>query len=334
MASTLLVSLGKSLWQLSQRLNLDSQQLFLDAGLDPSIIGEPRSRYDADCVHNAWVLAAERTGITDIGLYAVRHYSPNDLHALGTAFLTSRDLLDALTRLSRYDEVLNTGYRFTVEVSEDKVICTDEYIDPNTFYPPVVEDMQNALVVDLCRKGVGETLDPISVSFTYPEPANISEYLGLFRCKLEFNQPRTGVSFSRKDCERKFIDDNSDIARGNDQILDKYLSTLQGLSTSSRVKQAILERLPSGAPTDGEIADMLHISSRTLSRRLADENTSFRELLTSVRRELADAYIADESVPITEISYILGFSDLSSFSRAFKAWNGDSPKVFRDKLNS
>jgi AraC-like DNA-binding protein len=334
MASTVLASIGKILWKASQSLSLDSTQLFLDAGLDPSIIGDARSRYSGDLLVKAWALAIERSGETNIGLYAVNHYSPNDLHALGTAFLTSRDLMDALNRFSRYAKVLGNDYRFNVEVSANEIICIDEYIGTNEFRPPLIEDMQHALVTDLCRKGAGETLNPISVSFCYPRPADISEHQAFFRCELKFNQPHSGLCFSRQDSERHFIDENRDIARGNDQILDSYIARLQDLSTSSKVKQVILDRLASGAPTEGDVANALHMGSRTLSRRLADENTSFRELLTTVRRELADAYITDETIPITEISYILGFSDLSSFSRAFKVWNGHSPKVSRDRLSS
>jgi AraC-like DNA-binding protein len=241
--------------------------------------------------------------------------------------------MDALNRFSRYAKVLGNDYRFNVEISANEIICIDEYMGTNKFRPPLIEDMQHALVTDLSRKGVGATLNPTSVSFCYPEPADITEHQAFFRCELKFNQPQSGLWFSKQDSERHFVDENRDIARGNDQILDRYLAKSKGLSISAKVTQVILERLASGAPSDSDVADALHMSSRTLSRRLADENTSFRELLTNVRRELADAYIADETVPITEISYILGFSDLSSFSRAFKVWNGHSPKVSRDKLS-
>jgi AraC-like DNA-binding protein len=334
MTSTVLPSFAKILWKVSESLGIDTKQLFLDAHLDLSIISEARSRYNTDCLVKAWAMALERSGEPNIGLYTANHYSPNDLHALGTAFLTSHDLLDALNRYSLYAKVLGSDYRFNVVVSGDEIICTDEYLGTDTFRPPLIEDIQHALIIDLSRKGVGDTLDPVSVSFSYPEPDDTSEHQAFFRCQLKFGQKHTGVCFSKADSQRRFVDENRDIARGNDQILDSYLARSKGLSTSAKVNQVILERLASGAPTESDVADVLHVSSRTLARRLTDENTSFRELLTNVRRELADAYIADDSVPITEISYILGFSDLSSFSRAFKAWNGYSPKVSRERLNS
>jgi AraC-like DNA-binding protein len=97
----------------------------------------------------------------------------------------------------------------------------------------------------------------------------------------------------------------------------------------SRVKRAIVHDLPSGTPNEADIAKRAFVSSRTLQRKLADEGTSFRALLLEVRRELAEKYILDNSMPLAEISYMLGFSDTSSFSRAFKRWTGDPPNAYR-----
>jgi len=90
--------------------------------------------------------------------------------------------------------------------------------------------------------------------------------------------------------------------------------------------------LPSGTPKDDEIAKALLLSARTFQRKLAEQGTNFTELLGQVRRELAEHYIADPDIPVTEISYLLGFSDVSSFSRAFKRWTGTPPAAFRDRV--
>ena len=73
------------------------------------------------------------------------------------------------------------------------------------------------------------------------------------------------------------------------------------------------------------------MSTRTLHRRLADGGTSFRELLEQTRASLAEGYLHQTDMPITEISYLLGFSDVASFSRAFKRWTGSTPKHFRER---
>jgi AraC-like DNA-binding protein len=96
-----------------------------------------------------------------------------------------------------------------------------------------------------------------------------------------------------------------------------------------RVKVALLEHLPSGHVSEEEIAQGLHLSLRTLQRKLRDEGTSYKELLDETRRELATEYIKNPHVSISEITYLLGFSEPSNFSRAFKRWTGSSPSAFR-----
>jgi AraC-like DNA-binding protein len=87
--------------------------------------------------------------------------------------------------------------------------------------------------------------------------------------------------------------------------------------------------LGEGSVTEATIASDLHMSTRNLNRKLVAENTSFKALLLEIRSELASQYINDASLTLTEISYMLGFSEISSFSRAFKRWTGQSPSEVR-----
>jgi AraC-like DNA-binding protein len=102
----------------------------------------------------------------------------------------------------------------------------------------------------------------------------------------------------------------------------------------ARVKAAIANELPSGQPNDKDIAKMFCMSSRTLQRRLSAEGTNFSQMLDAVRRYLAEQYVTDPSLSLTEISFLLGFSRLSSFSRAFRRWTGQSPSAAREALTT
>ena len=148
-----------------------------------------------------------------------------------------------------------------------------------------------------------------------------------------FSQPATRITFAQVDALRPFTDANRELALRNDQFLDEMLDELGDPDLVSQVKKAIIENLPSGAPGEEDVARKLCVSGRTLQRRLAEQDTNFRTLLLEVRRELAVKYISDSAMPLAEISYMLGFSDSSSFSRAFKKWTGDPPAAYREKLN-
>ena len=110
-----------------------------------------------------------------------------------------------------------------------------------------------------------------------------------------------------------------------------YLARLDKNDVVQRVRAAIIDQLPSGKVTDATIASTLNRTDRTLQRQLKKEGTTFKTLLNEIRNELAQNYICDSQLSLTEISFMLGFSELSSFSRAFKRWAGESPVKYRQK---
>ena len=96
-----------------------------------------------------------------------------------------------------------------------------------------------------------------------------------------------------------------------------------------KVKNAILELLPDGRMSDAKVAETLFMSNRNLQRKLEAQGTTFKTILTELRKELASKYIQDPQLTLTEVSFMLGFSEMSAFSRAFKQWTGQSPKAQR-----
>ncbi len=116
----------------------------------------------------------------------------------------------------------------------------------------------------------------------------------------------------------------------NERIANRRLAALDVEHTPNRVRAEIMEQLPNGNLSDESVAEALHMTSRTLHRRLKEHDTSFRDVLGEVRRELAEQYIADPTLTLTEITFLLGFAEASSFSRAFRRWTGQSPSAARE----
>src|SRR5262249_21828347 len=106
---------------------------------------------------------------------------------------------------------------------------------------------------------------------------------------------------------------------------------LENAGVSNRVRRALLDTLPDGAATKPTIARRLGMSPRTLQRHLAGEGTTFKDLVADARMQLARNYLAQRRVPVTEIAFVLGFADVSAFSRAFKRWTGQSPRAYAQK---
>jgi AraC-like DNA-binding protein len=332
METSILASSSRTLWRYLNANNVDADALFQQCGLDPALIHEPRTRYPYHKLCNAWVKAAAVTRNENLGLEAPRYYSPLDLNALGVTFLSSATLLDALQRLVRYESAVNSSLKFSIIETQHRVDIVSEVASIPPDAVRLVEDSRTSILVDLCRQGLDRSLDPIEAAFTYPEPAATGDHFSAFRCPLKFSQRETKICFDKAALRRPLAAANRELAISGDRILEGMINDMNRADIVSQVKRAIIEALPSGTPSEAGIAERVFVSGRTLQRRLSDENTNFRTLVLEIRRELAEKYMADKSMPLAEISYMLGFSDTSSFSRAFKRWTGEPPVVFRNSL--
>ncbi len=331
---TLLASATRILWRILERNGVDPAPVFLAAGLNPSALSEPRARYGARDGGAVWSAAARLISDPAFGLQAAEAWRPTDFHALGYAFLASDNLRTAIARLERYHAVVNPVIVFTEDPGPHPHRLSLTYRIASSDFPdvPELEDARWAVILGICRYAFGQGLDPVEVCFTHPAPAATGPYFGLFRCPVQFDAPAPRLTFSREDAERPLPARNRELAKANDAVLAAYCSELSAQETVSRVKHAILDRLPSGTPGAEEIARDLIMSPRTLQRRLTNEGTSFKRLLEIVRRELAEQYIADPGCSLADITYLLGFSEASAFSRAFKRWTGESPSSVRETM--
>jgi AraC-like DNA-binding protein len=152
-----------------------------------------------------------------------------------------------------------------------------------------------------------------------------------YGCKVEFGAAENSFTLSRTDVDRILPTANRPLAGVLDGLLTEQLAKLTRDDVVSRCKVAFLEQLSSGEPSAEDVARQLHMSNRTLQRKLSEAGTSYQKLVDDTRRDLALRYIEDAGKSITDITFLLGFSGHSTFSRAFKRWTGTSPSDYRQR---
>jgi AraC-like DNA-binding protein len=262
------------------------------------------------------------------GLKGAEHFRPSHLGALGFAWLASSSLRTALQRMHRYARMIQE--KLIVELDEDSEFF---YVRIDARRPAlnekIREEGQLSSVVKFCRVICGNSFSPAKVCFKQKRPADTSFHYEFFRCPIDFEAPATIIAIHLADVDKRLTGSNDELARLNEHVVVKYLALSSKNDIVNRVKAAIIDGLSNGFVTEASIAGELHTTPRNLHRKLQKKDTSFKQLLNEIRRDLALQYIQDRSKTLTEISFMLGFSEASSFSRAFKVWTGKPPSEAR-----
>ncbi len=195
--------------------------------------------------------------------------------------------------------------------------------------PAVLPELEVAFWVALARLGTRTRVGPQRVIVPQP-PRNIGEVEGWFRTRVERGDT-TLVRFSLLDATRPFLTANAGMWEFFEPELRRRLNDLDDDATlGSKVRAALIELLPAGSGSAQGVARHLGISTRTLQRRLGDEGVTFQTLLADLREQLAQHYLTQSSLSLTEIAFLLGYDNANSFHRAFNQWTGRTPLGVRD----
>ena len=181
----------------------------------------------------------------------------------------------------------------------------------------------------MCRMNYIEDLAPVLVTLVHSMPACSPKFFEYFRSPVLFEAPTYSITLPIEAVDRILTGSNPQLAELNDQVMIEYLAKLDQNHITLKVKAAIIDQLPSGSVTDETVARALYMSSRKLQRQLQRAGTSFNNLLNEIRQDLAQKYLREEDTSMTEIAFLLGFSESSAFSRAFKRWMGVTPSQYR-----
>ena len=186
-------------------------------------------------------------------------------------------------------------------------------------------------LVRVCRRVTDSRLAPSRLKMRHSRDAPPAEFRAFFGCDLEFGADSDAVPFPASLASLPVV--------GRDEYLNELLRSYaeEALERSSRARSTVRSKvedvlpglLPHGRAVASEVAPRLGMSSRSLSRKLGEEGTSFAEILDQFRATLAKRYLNDETLPVSEIAWLLGYREVSSLTHAFKRWTGTTPRRFR-----
>ena len=326
---TFLGTLGQVFARVVEVHGVAADGLLREAGIDPAALRDPSSRIPSDAADRVGAKAAALIGDPAFGLHAARCWHPSHLGALGHAWLASSTLRTGLQRLERYARVMGERARLGLASSRAGLRFVYDHRRRDPVLRAVGTDFVLSLVFDMCRMNYGAALRPLEVRLTRAKPGDPGPWTRHYGCPVRFEAADDGFLLATRVADEVLPTANRQLAATFDGILAAQLAALDRDNVPARCKAALLEQLTSGEVSEGAMAKTLNMSRRTLQRKLAESQLSYQRLVDDTRRDLALRYLGDPRNTVTDVTFLLGFSAQSAFTRAFRRWTGVAPTQWR-----
>jgi AraC-like DNA-binding protein len=321
----------------SERLKvagLPVEDILGKAGIKPYLLNQKAARLPFRQHADLLVLAARATENGCFGMeLAMKEIDPRDGGLLVYAALSSKTFGDALKVLKRYLHVLNEAADVRSVVSEETAIIEFDLSEPSAKDLRQATEFGMTNLVRSLRFLTGTQVRPVEVDFHHPRNHEIAKFERFFGCPVRFGAKQNSVAFSRRHLALP-------IATADDRLLgiltaycDEILAKRKRTSPDlrHRVERVMVKLLSRGEAQTERVANELGMSVRTLARRLSESGTTFAKILDALRHDMALKYLQDPALTLSQITFLLGYSELSAFSHAFKRWTGTTPGEWRVK---
>lgn len=306
-------------------LGVERSALFQRAKLDSGQLDALPERVPLSLHNRVWDAALAISGDPCIGVYVAAKLNVETYDVVGGIVHHSATLGDAIVRLARYGRLLGVGIDMRLIVDGERALLEEpHYGGPTLHLQGVICQLVN-LGITGCRL-TGEHLPATELRVTAPRPAGADVIEQRLAAPLRFGALHNALVFPSEHLHLPVL--THDLERVTD--LERQAATMLKASVTS-FAHTVRAQLAIGMHEEdvATVASRLHMTARTLARRLEAEGTSFRELREEVRRRYAEDYLRSTTTTATEIAISLGFSDVTAFARAFKRWTGVSPTQFR-----
>ena len=320
------------LWKYLESIGIDPEPIYKKAGIAPELLLNPNARLNISAVDALWDQAEAIIEDPCFAIDMAEFWHPSHMGALGYAWLASSTLRRAFNRTARYIHVVSEDLNLQVSDTPAGLKITVD-LDDSVFTLPQHHDLVLTILMHMCRFDFGDELIASQVSLAHPEPECSKKITDYFRTDVQFDAEQTCLTIARADADHVLTSGNKQIALMHDEMLMRYLVTIKQGDIVQQVKSIILDNLPDGQVTDRLVAGELNLSERSMQRRLKEHKTTFRALLDGVREMVAKQYIENPVNRMSDIAFLIGFSEQSAFSRAFKKWTGKTPVQYRESIN-
>ena len=314
--------------EVARGAGLDTHRMLADAELGGSVLQEPDLRIPVARVNKLLERSAAASGNEAFGLCMAESRQLSNLGPVGMLIRDQPTLRDSLAVLVRYQVLLNGAMSLLIEEAAGVVLIREDVAAGEGASVRQSIELAIGVMVRLMRQFLGPHWRPRRVCFTHAAPRDLGTHMRVFGPCVEFDHDFNGVVCTASDLDTPNASADPAMARYAQQLLDTTLQ-VQTPSMAEEVRRAALLLLPGGRCSIEQVALHMGLVCRTVQRRLAEDGTSFSELVNDLRVDLAQRHVRGSERPLTEVAALLGFSAPSGFSRWYQTQFGCSPSQAR-----
>ena len=312
------------------RRGIDAKPALLEAGLTRGQLSQDDISVSVASQYRFLELAAAEADDSLLGLHVAAEMDTRDIGILFYLTGSSPTVSKALDNLARYSKTTNQALIVEILRRKDDVILAirhvQEFDEPHRQF----FELLALWFVRTLHKETNRDFAPLRVTFTHARNSDLREVHRLLRCPVDFAQAVDSWVLPRHVLDLPMVSGNSRLLRiltthADDLLAQRHsVSGLQGM-----VANQLVSLLPSGEARAAAVARRLGMSTRSFTRSLAEEGTTFGEILERVRQRLATRYLADDRKSVQQIAWLLGYSEPGAFNHAYKRWTGATPRRAR-----
>jgi len=310
-------------------LGVDADEVLRRSGLDPAELYQANLRTKFSGQPRFWKAAVELSGDPCIGLHLGEEMPVYKGQILEYLFLSSQTFGDGLRRVLNYQRLISDALHG--QITETPSPCLTSYFSEHQH---ATSHLAEAMVLGLIKgfQAVTDgTFKPEKIVFNHPPNTDIAEYQRIFQCPVAFNAKSFQLFFPASMLSYRSLYAEPELLNLHIQAADQHLAVLQQQDLMSEVRSQLGALLESGETTLANVANRLGVTPRHLRHQLDLAGTSFQRLLNDYRHRLARRLLSQTDEGISEIVYLTGFSERSTFYRAFRRWEGTTPIEYRQQ---
>ncbi|GIT86609.1 AraC family transcriptional regulator [Roseobacter sp. OBYS 0001] len=309
---------------------IDQRATLERAGIDPDAPWDPKVMIAATTYYEMLEGMAEQIDVTELPVHVGASMRCDEYGALGLAWKAAPTLKASCSRVDRYARIWTGVVTYELRNDTRGILFMLHREGERRLGLRLSNEATLASAVSLSRQVCPVPFSPVEVLIQHKEPKSKVFHEAWFGCPVHFGADLDAVLISHEAMERPNILGDEGISRYLMSDLDTQLTKLK---TPPQVvgdaRNAIAQALNEGTPRVADIAKGLGMSARSFHRRLSEHGLSFQTLTEETRRELAEGLLRDEQYSLAEVAFLTGFSEQSSFTRAFKRWLGTTPAHYR-----